>query len=208
MDNQDKILEFEKELMDAVIPFDKLPTEIRQSTFEYFTFRKELTKESDRGCALLAAAHLDFMLEKLLRKKLLGNKKHFETLFGFSGPLGTFSSRILLCYSIGLISADTLHDIQIVRKIRNEFGHSHSIIDFENQKIKEQCEKLRSNVHEIGASSRHRFLNVVSGISGQIEAKIFMCQKFDTEPEMDLSKRKENFDKMMEIIRKVIEPEK
>src|SRR5690606_6959786 len=190
------------------IPFDKLPPEIKQSTFEYITFRRELTKESDRGCALLAAAHLDFMLEKLLRKKLLGTKKHFETLFGFTGPLGTFSSRIMLCYSIGLISPDTLHDIQIVRKIRNEFGHSPSIIDFENPKIKEQCDKMKSNVHEKGSSPRNKFLNVVSGISGQIEAKTIICQKFETEPEMDLSKRKENFDKMMEIIRKVIESEK
>lgn len=202
MDNQDKILGFQKELMQAVIPFDKLPPEIKQSTFGYIAFRRELTKESDRGCALLAAAHLDFMLEQLLRKRLLGNKKHFKTLFGFTGPLGTFSSRILLCYSIGLISADTLHDIQIIRKIRNEFGHTPSIINFVNPKIEQLCNKLKLNVQEEDASPRHNFLNVVSGISGQIEAKTIKSEKFAAEPELDLSKRRESFDKMMKFIRK------
>lgn len=202
------MLELQEELMDAFIPFDKLPPEIKQSAFEYIAFRKELTKESDRGCALLAAAHLDFMLEQLLRKKLLGNKTHFKTLFGVTGPLGTFSSRIMICYSIGLISADILHDIQIIRKIRNDFGHSPSIINFDNIKIKEQCDKMKLNVHEEGVSPRYKFLNVVSGISGQIEAKTIKCQKFEPEPERDLNKRKEDFDQIMTIIRKALEPER
>jgi DNA-binding MltR family transcriptional regulator len=80
--------------------FQKLITE---NLTIIMNFRRELTKETDRGCALMAASFLDYELEKLLREKLVGSKNHLDTLFEFNGPLGTFSSRIRLSYSLGLI---------------------------------------------------------------------------------------------------------
>src|SRR5690606_30701176 len=109
-------------LMEELIPFEKLPSDLKTFAFEYIEFRRELSKESDRGCAMLAASHIDYMLELLLTRIMAGNKSHHEQLFSFNGPFGTFSSKILVCYSLGLISSDALTDIQIIRKIRNEFG--------------------------------------------------------------------------------------
>lgn len=79
---------------------------------------------------MLAAAHLDFLLEQLLREILVGSKKHHDKLFDFNGPLGTFSCKVSLSYSLGLISFEMMHDINIIRRIRNEFGHSPFIISF------------------------------------------------------------------------------
>lgn len=199
MSKSDKSLVLQKKIFEHVVPFEKLPAGIKQNTFEFIEFRRELSKETDRGCALLAAAHLDDMLEKLLRKKLLGNKKHLELIFGFNGPLGTFSSRVLLCYSMGLISSNDLHDIQIIRKIRNEFGHSFSIINFETEKIKALCDNLKRNVHPDSYKSRYKFLNVVSGLSGLLFSSIKLAEQFKEEPNLDLEKRKEEFNKLMAI---------
>jgi DNA-binding MltR family transcriptional regulator len=198
MNNIDKNKALKMKMFEETMPLEILPDEVKASMLEYFTFRMELTSESDRGCALLAGAHLDFMLLSLLQKKMLGDKKHFESLFGFNGPAGTFSSRMLLCYSMGLITKNTLHDIKIIKKIRNEFGHSVSIISFEEQNIKDLCGKLVHNVLD-KESPRSKFLNSVSGISGQLQSEIHLCKKFEEMKELDLKERKEGFDKIMTL---------
>jgi len=104
MKEEDPILISHKKLFEKIMPFEKLPSECKVLVFEGIAFRRELTKESDRGCALLAAAHLDYMLESVLRKKMIGSKNHLDSLFNFNGPVGTFSGRILLAHSIGLLS--------------------------------------------------------------------------------------------------------
>ena len=134
--------ELQRKLMDQLIPFKKLPKGIIETIFEFITFLQVLIKESDRGCALLATSHLEFMLQKALSATLCGPDKHLKSIFDFNGPLGTLSSRILLSHSIGILSKFQLHDIQFVRKIRNEFGHTAKIISFENEKIKKYCSML------------------------------------------------------------------
>ncbi len=195
-----KRVKLQQELVEAVIPFDKLPPEIKASTFEYIEFRRELSKESDRGCSLLAAAHLDDLLKQLLKKRLIGNKKHFELLFAVTGPLGSFSSRTLLSYSIGLISSHTFHDIQKIRKIRNEFGHTKSIITFESQKIKDLCDELKLTIADKASTARDKFLNSVSGISGQLEAFISLSKTIKEKNNPDLEKRKKVYERMMTLI--------
>ncbi|GAA4083465.1 hypothetical protein [Mucilaginibacter panaciglaebae] len=69
---------------------------------EVMSFRQELTKETDRGCALMAGSFLEFELQKLIASKLVGTSKVINELFDFNGPLGTFSSRIKMSYSLGL----------------------------------------------------------------------------------------------------------
>ena len=78
---------------------------------EVMEFRSSLTPETDRGCALMAAAFLDSELELLLRAFVVKNKKVEDEMFGQSKPIGAFSSRIDLAYLLGLISADTRRDL-------------------------------------------------------------------------------------------------
>ncbi|MCC7596730.1 transcriptional regulator [Janthinobacterium sp. FW305-129] len=54
---------------------------------------------------------------------------------GFNAPLGTFSSRIKAAYSIGLITKEQFQDLEILRKIRNEFAHNWKPVDMAKQKI-------------------------------------------------------------------------
>jgi hypothetical protein len=63
-------------------------------------------------------------------------------LSGPNAPLGTFSARINSAYAMGLIQSDEFHDLNVIRKIRNEFGHSWKDVDFDTQKISALCLNL------------------------------------------------------------------
>ncbi|MDI9867893.1 MltR family transcriptional regulator [Flectobacillus roseus] len=158
---------------------DVVPKDLLDELVEYADFRNELLKESDRGCALLAASHLDFLLTKMLKSKLLGSNKHLDSLFDNNGPLGTFSSKILMSFSLGLISKVELDDLQIIRKIRNEFGHSISIINFESDKFKGQCHNLQL-VHGSQNNPRSKFITSVGFISGGLISETFKKKKFES----------------------------
>jgi DNA-binding MltR family transcriptional regulator len=80
-----------------------------------------LFKESDRGCALVGGAILDEALADLLRAALAPDTD--ANLFGQDSVLGAFSSRIKLAKAIGLINATDFHDLDLVRKIRNDAAH-------------------------------------------------------------------------------------
>ena len=131
--------------------------------------RSFLREESDRGCCLLAVSFLVNELKLLLEEKLVGEKKFKKELFDLNGPLGTFSSKINMGYSTGLLNTDLKSDIHIIRKIRNEFGHNYSQISFETIKIKNQVSQLKYNLYEKKEkSSRDMFINAVTLILSEI----------------------------------------
>jgi len=114
MDN--RLLEVSDERLEEIIFNLTIPKTSKDSLRAYLLMTKELSKESDRGMALFATAHLDYKLKKLLCDKLIGSKGHLKEIFSLNGPMGTFSARIKLAYSIGLLSKDVMDDINILRK--------------------------------------------------------------------------------------------
>lgn len=189
MDDIRKI-ELQNEIIEILYPMDKFPEEFRKSQLEFLTLRTELTKESDRGCVLLASSHLDLMLERLLNHKLVGSKKMKKQMFEFNGPLGTFSSKIIMSYSLGLLPKLAQQDIQTIRKIRNDFAHTIKNASFENESIKYFCDNFSYNISEELTPSREKFMNVVAAISGIIERQIFRAKKFKELEDDDLEERK------------------
>lgn len=196
--------ELQKKIMEQMIPFENLPNSIKEITFEFITFRQELLKESDRGCALLAASHLEFMLRKALSSTLCGSSKHLESLFDFNGPLGTLSSRILLSHSIGILSKFQLHDIQIIRKIRNEFGHTAKIISFEDDKIKNYCSLLKLIGKRHSGNTKKRFITTVAFLTGSLEGAAITSNKFVEKIEVDVRKSSETTDSFLDIVMQIL----
>ncbi|WP_263602363.1 hypothetical protein [Chryseobacterium sp. PET-29] len=190
MKDQRKI-DLQNEIMEVLYPSNKFPEEFRKSQMEFLTIRNELTKESDRGCVLLASSHLDFMLEKLLYSKLIGSKKQKKQIFDFNGPLGTFSSKIIMSYSLGLLPPLAQQDVQTIRKIRNEFAHSVEMISFDQESVKNACNNFNYNISE-DATSRTQFMNVVSALSGVIERQIYLAKKFEESEDGNLEERKKS----------------
>jgi DNA-binding MltR family transcriptional regulator len=87
-------------------------------------FAHQLSQETDRGTALVAAAFLDDLLGRILESFFGNDREASENLLnGPRAPLGGFISRIYAAYSLGLIHADEKNDLHIIRRIRNKFAH-------------------------------------------------------------------------------------
>jgi mannitol operon repressor len=105
-------------------------------------FLNKFYKESDRGAVLVAGTILDERLKEILKSFLSDSKSTLDLLEGFNAPLGTFSSRIVACLSLGLIQKNEFDELNTIRKIRNEFAHTWDNTSFETDVIKDLCSKL------------------------------------------------------------------
>jgi DNA-binding MltR family transcriptional regulator len=133
---------------------------------EILAFRQSLTPESDRGCAMIAVAYLDGQLEGLLRTNFVNDPKCCDDLLGPSRPLGTFAARVELAFALGLLPAETRHDLHLIRKIRNDFGHKPEPIAFSTAAISSRCSELSCTWLEKSEEPRDRFTNsVMSALS-------------------------------------------
>lgn len=102
-------------------------------------------RESDRGCALILAANLDNRLRGLLENYFVEQSKGKDNdLFQGNGCLSTFSSRIAISFSSGLLGEDERCDLDIIRKIRNDFAHNECSIGFASELVSERCNSLKS----------------------------------------------------------------
>ena len=65
-----------------------------------------------------------------------------SALFDYDGPLGTFASKILTAYGLGIFGSNTNHDLLLIRTIRNEFAHCQLPLRFDLPVVKAMCDHL------------------------------------------------------------------
>ncbi|MGC2222312.1 MAG: hypothetical protein WA624_08070, partial [Methylocella sp.] len=133
-----------------------------------FKFRETLTPETDRGCALMAAAFLDAQLEELFRKTWVDDPKALDEILGQTKPLGTFSARIDVAFLCGLINEKTKRDLHLIRKIRNDFGHEPAPISFATGKIASRCRELYHTYRGKDDGPRSLFTSATLGVLAMI----------------------------------------
>lgn len=134
-------------------------------TKDLAAFLEELQQETDRGLPLVGAALIDTLLLETLRSFFCEDRKSGKLLDDANSPLGTFSSRTQASYSLGLIDKHEYAEIELIRKVRNEFAHGKHGMSFQNEKVKSLCSNLNSVLPE-GADyptsdPRFRFINAV-----------------------------------------------
>ena len=129
-------------------------------------FLDELNKESDRGLALVGAALIDEKLSKTLRSYFCEENAADKLLSGSNAPLGTFSSHIEACFALGLIDEFEYSEINLIRKVRNEFAHSIHGTTFKNQRITGLCSSLKSDLPDkesfLSTDPRFRYKNAIA----------------------------------------------
>lgn len=157
---------------------------------EVVEFRSSLNEETDRGCALMAAAYLDDQLERLLRQTFVDDRTAVDELFRPLGPLGSFSGRIELCYALGLLPNETRRDLNLIRKIRNDFGHVAKTLTFDEPGIGARCRELHHSYHEAEAPARSKFTSAVMAICGLVHALIHTAQQRDVPSEVTMSEER------------------
>ena len=181
--------------------------------FDLDSFSVRFREESDRACAILGAALLDSRLEGLFRSKL---KHGAEKLLSNSGPLGSFSARSQLAVALEWIDRDVFHDLNIIRRIRNDFAHSFDHeLSFSDQSIEDRCRNLRTPAawvegHEMAIKAPHRQLStgVIRAMSAVVDpprAKLELTVEFIAQHLIDLERDKRDFPELsfLDEIRKV-----
>ena len=164
---------------------------------EFKNFRHSLFEESDRGCALMAAAFIEEKIGELLRAFCIENKKSYERLFENNGALATFSSKIDLAFLLGLIPKNIFDDLQLLRKIRNDFAHNASLITFESTPIKERCFTFSVLVKTmLRKHPRTYFIRAMTVILTYIDGQSESIKKCQTPKNFDISHIEQSMQKL------------
>lgn len=108
---------------------------------------ENLNNDSDRAVALIAATILENRLERIILDRFIDDKKIVKKITEFQGLMGSFSAKIDLSYMLGIYSKPAYNEMNIIRRIRNEFAHDLSVVDFRTHKIFEKVKSLKL-VHE------------------------------------------------------------
>jgi DNA-binding MltR family transcriptional regulator len=136
-------------------------------------FRRSLRKETDRGCALMAAEYLSNELGILIRRCLVDDAKACDALLeDANGALATFSSRIEFSYLLGLVAPEARRELHLVRRIRNEFAHDYKPLDFNGDRIANRCRELRAHVMIPADQPRAHFTRTVMGLLAVIHGRM------------------------------------
>jgi DNA-binding MltR family transcriptional regulator len=106
---------------------------------------KEFYGESDRSVVVLQGAAAENSLEWALRNRMRPDlaRDVADDLFAFNGPLGTFSSKIVMSYALSIFGKITYHDLEIIRELRNAFAHNRKPLRFETPVVKDMCMHLQ-----------------------------------------------------------------
>ena len=147
---------------------------ILEDVKRHWRILEELKAQTDRGAAIIGAAYLEERLQDAIAKTFAeavetvkwNNQKISKRIFRGNGPLSTFSAKIDIAFALGFFGTHALHDLHVIRSIRNDFAHTVEPMDFEEENIKRKCNDLwyPSNILPFGETEpavepRQRFQN-------------------------------------------------
>ena len=149
-------------------------------------FRHTLSAESDRACALMAAAYIDNQLGQLLCAYFIDAPTLVKPLLGAMGPLSTLSSRISLAYLLGLIGPNARHDLDLIRKIRNDFAHKSKPMTFESPGVIDRCRELKTTRYHKDYVARGHYVSAVLWITAGIHRGITTIRRCTSPAEVEV----------------------
>jgi hypothetical protein len=152
----------------------KTPPAIEQPSQDARALTDVVNSEPDFACVLITGSFLDQCLASLLRKFFV-KCSTADGLLSFKGPLGTFASRVNLCYGLGLITKEMRQNLETIGEIRNLFGHSHLSLGFNDQDIKTLCGKLTfPKVHIAVGGDGTPYFTKITGARNRFSLIAFM----------------------------------
>lgn len=150
-------------------------------------FSEILKNESDRGVALISAELINNCLTSLFEKYLILNKDLRKDILEYSlAPLHTFSNKIKMAYSLGLIGKKNYKNLDCIRKIRNKFAHRIFDASFEDAEIIKWCKEIKisgtsgddlNNYRYLFYSAAYFLAGYLHGIASFIEKQKPMNEK-------------------------------
>lgn len=137
-------------------------------------FWVNIENESDRGVVLISSELIHNYLTNLFEKYLILNSKLKDTLLNNPlAPLNTFSNKIKMAYSLGLIDKNQFNNLECIRKIRNKFAHRIFDASFDDPEIIGWCNEL--NITRIPgfdpSNYRHLFYDAAYFLAGYLQSR-------------------------------------
>jgi hypothetical protein len=163
----------------------------------------------DRSAVICAGS----LLEDYLTISIAVTFKRFPTddeygaTFVGNGPLATFYAKLCVGRLVGVLTVDMLHDLKIIKDIRNKFAHIYLNINFDSEEIKSRCSslkltsELKPKFEEVLRANRARFIRSVVNIMHRLTIHMSVATQ---EKEMYRKNRK----KLLELSQKSFEAKK
>lgn len=160
--------------------------ELNEALFK-FSELFQYDKGDDRTIVIVGASFIDILLEHILLAFFPEEDKEVEILFQFDQSLGTYSNKVRVIYSLGLIDKIIKDDLKIIGKIRNHFAHD-LYASFDNAHVASWCKELKwhkismmceppievtiRDLYQVGVHQLIAHLNGVVGIARTEKRKI------------------------------------
>jgi len=191
-----------KEIFEYLKQSESFPNDAyKPEIFENFELKGTLTEESDRGCALMAVSYIEIELGEFISSYFVRDDKLNKRLFSGFGPLSSFSSKIDIAYSIGLIPKLMHRDLHILRKIRNEFAHDPGKFGFEKSAIGDKCRELYYDaIKNLDQSPRRIFERCAVAIALYIRAAKSEIEQIDRKEDINMESL---FKKMIDMVSEI-----
>ena len=110
---------------------------------EFDSSLAEFQSARDRIAAIMGAALVENTLVDAIKVCLDDTSDIGQLFYDDKAPFGTFYARIVAAKSFGLVTERLANDLHVIRDIRNQFAHSVLCLDFKNEHIAAECEKLK-----------------------------------------------------------------
>jgi len=143
-------------------------------------FMTLIRKQDDQTMVLSLATFLEDTLGRLLLAYFRSCKATKELVEGFNAPLGTFGIRIKAVYAFGLVTEDQFKDMEILRKIRNQFAHNWEGVTLERNDLQALTGQLSGYTVDhkpIEGGCREKLLGSLATCS--LELQIFLGRLTD-----------------------------
>lgn len=111
---------------------------------------EDMLSGSDRAVAIQGAALVDSQLRAALLRRF-GDKGYVNDALSGREFLSSFSARITTARMLGLFSDRLAGDLQIVRRVRNDFAHDPVAMSFSTPSIRDRCRNLTVPTENIAA---------------------------------------------------------
>jgi DNA-binding MltR family transcriptional regulator len=148
--------------------------------------------QDDRAMVLSLATFIEDTQGRLLIAYFRDCKATRDLVEGFSAPLGTLGSRTKAVYSFGLVTEAQYKDMEILRKVRNQFAHNWEGVSLARNDIQALIGQLSGytiDQKEIIGGNREEILGTLSSCCMELQIFVGRLISKKTEKAPDVSHR-------------------
>ena len=111
-------------------------------------FFRSCREESDRATPVLIFSYIENAIKQLFSAELSPDTPGgVASLFGQSGPLATTNARIRMLAALGWIFHETAKNLDVLRRVRNQFAHDPPQSGFLDERVKALLENVHAYKH-------------------------------------------------------------